>query len=104
MAINQVWFNEFWGWNDGDDTVTGSATVNLPSQSDACATVALTRVANYDEFSFAQVYFIGYTTSGNTVPVSDTPAFLVAPAADSFTVQADITSGAFTSQITIFLY
>jgi hypothetical protein len=103
MAINELWFNEMWGSDDGDGS-HGTMTINLPSPTYTCGTVALTRVANYDDFSFAQVYFIGYSSHGNPVPVPDTPAYLIISDATSFTVQADLTDGAMTAQMTLFLF
>jgi hypothetical protein len=104
MPINELWFNEMWGHDDDGDGASGTMTINLPRPTYTCGTVALTRVANYDDFSFAQVYFIGYSVNGNPIPVSGSPTYLIISDATSFTVQADLTDGAMTAQMTLFMF
>ena len=104
MPVTGVWFNYMWGSDPDGDGLSGTMSVNMPYQADCCATVALTRVANFDEFSYSQVYFIGYTANGNPVSISDTPACMVVYGADSFTVQSDVTDGAMSAQLTVFTF
>jgi hypothetical protein len=103
MPVNEIWVNDMWGSSDGD-TVSGTMSINLPSPSTVLATVALTRVANYDDFSFAQIYFVGYSSNGNPVPVTDSSVWLSISDATSFTVEADVTDGAMTAMMTLFLF
>jgi hypothetical protein len=105
MAIQEIWTDTLWAYNEGGGGYSQSATVNLPHRMPfAVAQVALTRSAYFGTPGWNQVYITGYTANGNPVPVTDGSVVLGITSADSFSFQADTASGAITASMTVYCF
>ncbi|HXN44008.1 MAG TPA: hypothetical protein VN917_07165 [Xanthobacteraceae bacterium] len=105
MAVQEIWANSGWAFNDGSDGYSFSGTVNLPHEMPfAVAQVTLTRSAYFGTPGWNQVYITGYTANGNPVPVTDGSVILGISNADSFSFQGDTLDGAITASMTVFCF
>jgi len=102
MAIDSIWFNDIYG--SAGDSVSGTLSINFPGPTNVCASLALTRVVNYDDFSYSQLYFIGYSDNGNPVPVAGSPNWIILYNCTSLTAQVDILQGAMSGMMSVFTF